>query len=367
MTQSITLRPEEKAMLSLRSLYASYGYTPFKMTKFEEYDLYVRNKNFLLSDHIITFTDTDGKLMALKPDVTLSIVKNSKDTADTCHKVYYSENVYRVSGKSGSYREIMQTGLECLGDVDTYCLSEVLTLAVKSLEELSADSILALSDLDIVSEAIALTGASYAAQKKLLTCVGEKNCHGIDEVLREEGIDTAAGALLKALLSLSGTPKEVFSALAGLDLPASMQALTKRFAELLQLVPSDRVRIDFSTVSDLRYYNGIVFKGFVKNIPTDILSGGQYDKLMQKMGRESRAVGFAVYLDLLEDLNRTRRDYDYDTVILYNEESDPCTVAEERDARVQKGERVIAVKKLPQGIICRHTVVVEKSEVKTLV
>lgn len=367
MTQNITLRPEEKAMLSLRTLYASYGYTPFKMTKFEEYDLYVRNKNFLLSDHIITFTDTDGKLMALKPDVTLSIVKNSKDTPDTCHKVYYSENVYRVSGKSGSYREIMQTGLECLGDVDTYCLCEVLTLAVKSLEVLSPDSILAVSDLDLVSEAIALTGASYAAQKKLLICVGEKNRHGIDEVLREEGIDTSAGSLLKALLSISGTPDEVFAALSSLDMPDSMIALADRFADLLRLVPKERVRIDFSTVSDLRYYNGIVFKGFVKNIPTDILSGGQYDKLMQKMGRESSAVGFAVYLDLLEDLNRTRPDYDYDTVILYNSESDPSTVAETAEALVQKGERVIAVKKPPQGKIVRHTVVVEKSEVKTLV
>ena len=367
MTQNITLRPEEKAMLSLRTLYASYGYTPFKMTKFEEYDLYVRNKNFLLSDHIITFTDTDGKLMALKPDVTLSIVKNSKDIPDMRHKVYYSENVYRVSGKSGSYREIMQTGLECLGDIDTYCLSEVLTLAVKSLEVLSADSILAVSDLDLVSEAIALTGASFAAQKKLLTCVGEKNRHGIDEVLREEGIDTEAGALLKALLSLNGTPGEVFAALSSLAMPDSMVTLAERFASLLRLVPNERVRIDFSTISDLRYYNGIVFKGFVKNIPTDILSGGQYDKLMQKMGRTSNAVGFAVYLDLLEDLNRARSDYDYDTVILYNDESDPTTVAKTAEALIQKGERVIAVKKLPQGKIFRHTVVVEKSEVKTLV
>jgi len=367
MTQTITLRPEEKAMLSLRALYASYGYTPFKMTKFEEYDLYVRNKNFLLSDHIITFTDTDGKLMALKPDVTLSIVKNSKDSPNTRHKVYYSENVYRVSGKSGSYREIMQTGLECLGDVDTYCLSEVLTLAVKSLEELSPDSILAISDLDIVSKAIDLTGASYAAQKKLLTCVGEKNRHGIDEILKEEGIDAQAGSLLKALLAMSGTPSEVFAALTALELPEDMKALTERFASLLHLVPNERVRIDFSTVSDFRYYNGIVFKGFVKNIPTDILSGGQYDKLMQKMGRESKAVGFAVYLDLLEDLNRTKGEYDYDTVILYNNESDPSTVAETAEALVKQGERVIAVKSVPAGVICRHTVVVEKSEVKTLV
>ena len=91
MNRDITtvLKNDERAIFELCALYDRYGYTRFKMSKFEEYDLYVRNKNFLLSDHVITFTDTTGKLMALKPDVTLSIVKNSKDTADCVQKVYY--------------------------------------------------------------------------------------------------------------------------------------------------------------------------------------------------------------------------------------------------------------------------------------
>ena len=71
------LKSEERAIFNLRSLYRKYGYAPFKMSKFEEYDLYVRNKDFLVSDRVITFNDTNGKLMALKPDVTLSIVKNA--------------------------------------------------------------------------------------------------------------------------------------------------------------------------------------------------------------------------------------------------------------------------------------------------
>ena len=68
----------EAAELSLRALYAKHGYLPFKMSKFEEYDLYVRNKDFLISDNVITFNDTDGRLLAMKPDVTLSIVKNAR-------------------------------------------------------------------------------------------------------------------------------------------------------------------------------------------------------------------------------------------------------------------------------------------------
>ena len=57
------LRREELAAFSLRSLYRQYGYLPYKMSKFEEYEYYIRNKDFLVSDRIITFTDTNGRLM----------------------------------------------------------------------------------------------------------------------------------------------------------------------------------------------------------------------------------------------------------------------------------------------------------------
>ena len=62
--------------------------------------------------------------------------------------------------------------------------------------------------------------------------------------------------------------------------------------------------MDFSVVSDLKYYNGIFFKGFVKGVPDGVLSGGQYDKLMKNMNRNSKAIGFAVYMDNLGRLSR---------------------------------------------------------------
>ena len=55
----------EKITLALRELYFSRGYRTYRMSKFEEYDFYARNKEFLVSDNVITFTDTNGKLMAL--------------------------------------------------------------------------------------------------------------------------------------------------------------------------------------------------------------------------------------------------------------------------------------------------------------
>ena len=129
--------PTEAVTSALRCLYSRYGYCRYKMNKFEEYDLYAKNKDFLISDSVITFTDMGGKLMALKPDVTLSIVKNTRDEPGI-RKLYYNENVYRVSKGTHCFKEIMQVGLEAIGEIDEYCIYEVLKLAAESQKTLTA-------------------------------------------------------------------------------------------------------------------------------------------------------------------------------------------------------------------------------------
>ncbi|MBQ6454653.1 MAG: ATP phosphoribosyltransferase regulatory subunit [Eggerthellaceae bacterium] len=61
----------------------------------------------------------------------------------------------------------------------------------------------------------------------------------------------------------------------------------------------ETLRFDFSLMNDTSYYNGIVFQGYVLGVPTEVLSGGQYDKLMRKLGKSGNAVGFAVSVDAL--------------------------------------------------------------------
>ena len=143
---------KEKAMFALRSLYASHGFSMYRMSKFEEFELYASNMDFLDSGQIITFTDTDGMLMALKPDVTLSIVKNNRHIGNRIIKLFYNENIYRVSPKTHYFKEIMQVGLECLGAVDDECISEVLLLAAESMNVLSDDAKLDVSNLDILTQ-----------------------------------------------------------------------------------------------------------------------------------------------------------------------------------------------------------------------
>ncbi len=147
------LQPDERVALWLRRLYEENSYALFRMGSFEEYDLYMQNKPFLMGEDIIAFTAADGRLMALKPDVTLSIVKNTP--SGSLRRLYYHENVFRRSRQSGEYREINQMGLEFIGGEGQDAEVEVLRLALKSLA-LIGPSALDLSHMDFVEALLAL-------------------------------------------------------------------------------------------------------------------------------------------------------------------------------------------------------------------
>lgn len=345
----LSIRSDEQVIFTLRSLYESYGYSHYKMTKFEEYDLYVKNKDYLLSENIITFNDVGGRLMALKPDVTLSIIKNSDDNAGIT-KVYYNENVYRVNKGSDSFKEIMQVGLECLGNIDEYCICEVLSLAAESLKHISDESVLCVSDLDIISDCLDGEKIDGSVKAKILSCIGEKNIHELKSICNSEEISEKTVNNLCELINLHGKPQTVISKLISLfgeteNIKAFNRILCGISDEL-----SDISEVDFSVVGDTKYYNGIAFKGFVNGISKSVLSGGEYDNLMKKMKRKSKAVGFAIYLDTLEKLYDFTDDYDVDAVLLYTEGECLKKLNEAVSKLTYNGSRVLAVKEIPEKL-----------------
>ena len=104
--------------------------------------------------------------------------------------------------------------------------------------------------------------------------------------------------------------------------------------------------IDFSVGNDMKYYNGIVFKGFVDGIPEGVLSGGQYDRLMERMGRKARAIGFAVYLDLLDGFGKKKSETDVDVVVLYDDKTPVGTIKTNVQLLIEMGKTVSAQKTL---------------------
>ena len=363
------LKYDEKAVFALRELYSKYGFTQYKMSKFEEYDLYVKNKDFLVSDNVITFNDTNGKLMALKPDVTLSIIKNTKDIKGFVQKFYYNENVYRVSQRTKNFKEIMQVGLECIGDIDDYCIAEVLALAARSLNTFGSDVVLDISHLGIISELFDYAGVPEESRDSVMKLIGEKNTHEIDNLLLSIGIDNEKIDEVNKIVSIYGEPESVIKQMKETMAFAKKSKYIESFERIINAVNlaglGNILRIDFSVTGDVTYYNGIVFRGFISGIPSSVLSGGQYDKLMKKMQKRSGAIGFAVYLDMLERYLGTKKEWDIDTVILYDESTSLELLNDTVENYAKKGS-VCVQRCIPEKFAYKTLVKISNGEVNVL-
>lgn len=357
------LKTEERAIFALRSLYGTYGYLPYKMSKFEEYELYVQNKDFLVSDRIITFNDTNGRLLALKPDVTLSIIKNGEDGEGVKQKVYYNENVYRVSENTHHYKEIMQSGLECVGDLDLYDFFEVISLAAESLSMISQDFVLEISHLDILSAFLDSVCPDAAFRNQALRYIAEKNPHDLQRLCEKYEVSEENCEKLSGFIYAYGKRDAVIGKLSEICTGVANDALNelKMLSKMLDETPyKDKILFDFSVVNDMSYYNGFVFKGFLNGICEGILSGGQYDKLMAKMGRQSRAIGFALYLDLLEQMPSKQNAYDVDVVLLYGDGDSKIDVARAVRSICEKGMTVSAQRSADPSVRCRQIIKVSE-------
>ncbi len=287
---------EEKLILRLRGLWSEAGYTSEKVSAAEEYDFYARNKEFLSSREIITFTDRNGTLMALKSDVTLSLIRKMKDT-DTIRRVMYNEKIYRIPEFSSSFREIDQTGLECMGPLTIGNIVEVVTLALRSLREIGGRCCLTLSHMGIINSL--LEGIEEEKREEIIPLLKKRKTEALKELGEKDE------SLRRVTEILSGLLRERIS---GMEMCSWMRkkGLEKSAVDELEAVimalGEDSVTLDFTSLGAFGYYNGIIMKGFIEGKTRPVLLGGEYSLLLRRMKKRiSRALGFAIYMDEVEE------------------------------------------------------------------
>ena len=277
------LRPQERVSLQTRLLFEREGFRQYHMGRFEEYGLYQENRRFLASDQVITFTDLDGRLLALKPDVTLSIAKNARVEEGGCGRYYYAENVYRPSQESHTFRE-----------------------AVRSLALTGRDFAVELGHMGFVTGLFDAVGAPEAVRPRLLTCVRDRNIHELQKAAEAAGLSRQGTEALCRLPALAGEWETVLASAEPLALNAPMGGALEELRKLCETLEergeTERVRLDLSLANDMDYYNGLVLQGYITGLPRAVLKGGRYDPLAAQFRPGARAVGFALYLDELDRL-----------------------------------------------------------------
>lgn len=343
------LNKTEEIILTLRSFYEKFSYQRITTSEFEEYDFLISNKKFLSNTKLISFMNEQGKLIALKPDTTLSIAKNVVLENDS-KKVYYEENVFRYIKESSNYKSYKQMGVEFFTLNNSYSNLEIITIALETLNLLNNDFILNLSHSIFINGILNEFKFSKNSYKQIINNIKNKNIHDLEKILKSEELTDKDIKRITTICTLSGEfnliiskAKEISTNKDSLD---AIQELEKVYYNLSKIVDSNflsKIKLDLSMFQDLDYYNGLIFKGYIRNLPKEILIGGRYDNLMSKLNKKTNAIGFVVNLDELYNYyldNNQKTDCDY--LILYDDSTSELDLVKTSLELIKNNYKVIS-------------------------
>ena len=313
---------KDLVLLNIRKMYDSYGYKKISLPSFEEYDLYNENKDFI-DRNVLTVMSPNGKLLALRPDITLSVAKKvSKDQSLKYSKIYYQENTYNLTKYVG-YEEDEQLGIELIGKESTFLDFEIINLAVKSLDIINKKSMIVLSHAGFISSIFENFDLEYEIKEQILDCINRKNSHDIQKILKSnEHISENVKKLIYKIPELSGNLENIEKELLKYEINGNTKKILSELKQLNSLLMKFykklKIIFDFSVVKNLNYYNGIILQGYIEGFPNVILTGGRYDKLFEKFGIDTGAVGFAILTDGLKGYYKDTDKKDFEILIAYD-------------------------------------------------
>ena len=313
---------KDLVLLNIRKMYDSYGYKKISLPSFEEYDLYNENKDFI-DRNVLTVMSPNGKLLALRPDITLSVAKKvSKDQSLKYSKIYYQENTYNLTKYVG-YEEDEQLGIELIGKESTFLDFEIINLAVKSLDIINKKSMIVLSHAGFISSIFENFDLEYEIKEEILDCINRKNSHDIQKILKSnEHISENVKKLIYKIPELSGNLENIEKELLKYEINGNTKKILSELKQLNSLLmkfyKKSKIIFDFSVVKNLNYYNGIILQGYIEGFPNVILTGGRYDKLFEKFGVDTGAVGFAILTDGLKGYYKDTDKKDFEILIAYD-------------------------------------------------
>ena len=313
---------KDLVLLNIRKMYDSYGYKKISLPSFEEYDLYNENKDFI-DRNVLTVMSPNGKLLALRPDITLSVAKKvSKDQSLKYSKIYYQENTYNLTKYVG-YEEDEQLGIELIGKESTFLDFEIINLAVKSLDIINKKSMIVLSHAGFISSVFENSDLDYEIKEQIFDCINRKNSHDIQKILKNnEHISENVKKLIYKIPELSGNLENIEKELLKYEINGNTKKILSELKQLNSLLmkfyKKSKIIFDFSVVKNLNYYNGIILQGYIEGFPNVILTGGRYDKLFEKFGVDTGAVGFAILTDGLKGYYKDTDKKDFEILIAYD-------------------------------------------------
>lgn len=306
------LRQTENA---IRGALEARGFSEIITPAVEYFDVFRTANPELDQENMLKIIDRSGRICVARPDNTTPIARIAATRLDDAAlpvRLYYSQKVFRsVAGDHGHKGEFLQIGAELIGADGLSADLDILLAAFDALEKTGADSFrIELGHAEIYKALIEELGVDETAAERIRRLIENKSFAALGDAL-EPYSDRAASRALGAMPQLFGGMEvldEVEQLTQNVRVLGAVSYLRRLYKALDEKGYGARVMIDLGLVHEMDYYTGIMFRGYIGGAGAAILSGGRYNALCAKFGRDLPAGGFGIDVErVAESLTGAQR------------------------------------------------------------
>ena len=340
----------------LKKVFHLYGYHDIQPPTFEYFDVFGKEIGTIPSKDLYKFFDKDGNTLALRPDITPSIARAVatlfKEEELPIRLCYTGNTFVNHSNYQGRLRETTQMGAELMGDDSVEADAEMLALVIESLLTIGLKEFqLNVGNVDFFQSLIEDACLDEEAEERVRELINNRNYFGVEEFLESIQVKRSSKEAFAALNELVGGVDILVHAKNIAPNSKGVMAIRRleKIYDTLKLYGVEKfVNFDLSMTGTYVYYTGIIFRGYTFGTVDAIVKGGRYDHLIEKFGKQSPSIGFAIVLDeLMNALTRQKIRIVYtrkNTMIVYDEGKQREAIALAKDFR-RKAKNAELIKK----------------------
>ncbi len=309
-TESRVRRAVEDASMSV---FDGWCYEEIATPTVDYYALFERGMGHAEARRAFRFTDTDGRMLALRPDVTSSIARAAATLfADRARplRLCYAASVFRQQPRSHAEwrRESKQLGCELIGAGGGAADMEVLVVAAEVLERLGLrrDSRITLNNVEVFNGVAEQLMLNSERREQMRRIIDARDASELQRFLSTCGPASSNGPITNWQLPRLSGKREILDearrVITNERSRAALDALEELWEAIEKLELADLFEIDLGDVAGLDYYTGLIFKIYLAGAGTRVGSGGRYDNLTANFGQGEPAIGFVLDLDAVTDV-----------------------------------------------------------------
>lgn len=349
----------------LKKTFHLFGYHDIQTPMFEYFDVFRKEVGTIPSRDLYKFFDKEGNTLALRPDITPSVARAAATLfgeEELPIRLCYTGNTFiNHSSYQGRLREVTQMGAELIGDDSVEADAEMLSMVIESLLAVGVKEFqINVGNVDFFRSLIEDAHLDEEAQERVIELINNRNYFGVEEYLDSIMVTRSAKEAFVGLNELTGGIEVLAAAKNIAPNSAGIMAVKRleRIYHILMMYGVEKyVTFDLSMTGNYGYYTGIIFRGYTYGSGDAIVKGGRYDHLLEKFGKNSPSIGFAIVVDeLMNAMIRQKLRIVYtrkNTIILYDEEKTADAVKLAGDLR-KKAKNVELLKKSKDKLLERY-------------